>query len=605
MAKISDKLTLWQRRLSDNELAYSNELSLMDEREALYSGTKEIASLNGVSPKKATNVRNIIAEIIEAQVDSSIPMPKVNARCEKDEAKAKIIEDYLRNELDRLPFEAINDMDERTTPMQGGDLFLIEWDMGLKTHRTMGELSVSLVHPKQLIPQNGVASLEDMDYFIIRRPRTKEYIFRKYGVNIEAESEEEPSVRGSSETDSAKDMVTENTAYYKSEDGGIGRFIWVNDTMLEDDENYQSPRLKVCDVCGSVIYDNYCDYCGGESYTLKNQDYEELSCDIARSDGTKIPAYTFLDGKLFNTKIPRYSPNVYPFVLRKNVSSYGKFLGDSDTDKIKDQQESIKKAETRINEKLSTGGSIFGISENTKIELNDKQMKVVRFKSPQDEAMTKVFNLQVDTSQDMVYITSNYDSARNIIGITDSFQGRRDETALSGKAKEFSASQTAGRLESKKTMKSFAYSKLFELMFKFLLAYADEPRSIIGKNNEGKAEYKTFNRYDFLEMDEAGEYYWNDEFLFSIDVSSPFYKGRESLWEETRNNLTSGAFGNPGDLSTLVLFWSKMELLHYPGASDTKEYLSGILKKQQEELKSAKEETKEKEEKLKLVKGGF
>ena len=602
MAKISDKLTLWQKRLEENEIAYSRELTLMDEREALYSGTREITSLNGAAPKRATNVRNIIAEIIEAQVDGSIPMPKVSARSEKDEAKAKIIEDYLRNELDRLPFEAINDMDERTTPMQGGNLFLVEWDMGMKTHSTIGELSVSLVHPKQFIPQNGVASLEDMDYFIIRRPRTKEYISRKYQVEVSSEPEENPSVRSAFEADGAGDMLTENTAYYKSGDGGIGRFIWINGIVLEDDENYQLPRLMICDFCGNTAEGKSCGYCGGESFSPKGCEYEELTRDITRSDGTRIPAYTFSEGRLINTQIPRYSPDVYPFVLRKNVSAYGRFLGDSDVDKVRDQQESIKKAETRINEKLSTGGSVFGISENTKIELNDKQMKVVRFKSPQDEAMTKVFNLQADTAQDMLYIESNYESARNVIGITDSFQGRKDQTALSGRAKEFSAAQAAGRLESKKTMKNFAYSMLFELMFKFLLSYADEPRSVSGRDMEGRPEYKTFNRYDFLEIDEAGEYYWNDAFLFSVDVSSPFYKGRESLWQETRSNLTSGAFGNPGDLSTLVLFWSKMELLHYPGASDTKEYLSGLLKKKQE---SDKDAVPEEYKQIKLAKGGF
>lgn len=38
-------------------------------------------------------------------------------------------------------------------------------------------------------------------------------------------------------------------------------------------------------------------------------------------------------------------------------------------------------------------------------------------------------------------------------------------------------------------------------------------------------------------------------------------------------NFESGAFGNPQALETLILFWSKMELLHYPGAGETKQYL--------------------------------
>ena len=38
-------------------------------------------------------------------------------------------------------------------------------------------------------------------------------------------------------------------------------------------------------------------------------------------------------------------------------------------------------------------------------------------------------------------------------------------------------------------------------------------------------------------------------------------------------NLQTGAFGNPQEVETLILFWSKMEELHYPGAGATRKYL--------------------------------
>ena len=38
-------------------------------------------------------------------------------------------------------------------------------------------------------------------------------------------------------------------------------------------------------------------------------------------------------------------------------------------------------------------------------------------------------------------------------------------------------------------------------------------------------------------------------------------------------NLQTGAFGPPADIETLILFWSKMEELHYPGAGATRKYL--------------------------------
>ena len=39
-------------------------------------------------------------------------------------------------------------------------------------------------------------------------------------------------------------------------------------------------------------------------------------------------------------------------------------------------------------------------------------------------------------------------------------------------------------------------------------------------------------------------------------------------------NLQTGAFGDPTDISTLILFWTKMEMLHYPGAAETRAYLT-------------------------------
>ena len=47
-------------------------------------------------------------------------------------------------------------------------------------------------------------------------------------------------------------------------------------------------------------------------------------------------------------------------------------------------------------------------------------------------------------------------------------------------------------------------------------------------------------------------------------------------------NLQTGAFGDPANTETLVLFWTKMELLHYPGAAETKAYLEKKLQREQQ-----------------------
>jgi len=177
MNKKSDKLRLWQERLAEADGAYSAEVSKMDERERLYAGERTLHPLvpgdwrRDGSRKQTSHVRNIIFENVESQVTSAIPQPKVTPRRKKDERLANLIEHFLRNELDRLPFEIINDMAERTVPIQGAVGFLVEWDNTKRAGTGLGGIAVSAIHPKQFAPQPGIyTGVEDMDWFIRKCP---------------------------------------------------------------------------------------------------------------------------------------------------------------------------------------------------------------------------------------------------------------------------------------------------------------------------------------------------------------------------------------------------------------------------------------------------
>ena len=162
------KLAKWQDRFTEAKNEYQLELDEMNKRDRYYQGSKDIYSPDGAKAvKKASNIRNVIFEMIESQVESAFPTPKVTPYRKSDEELAKKIEDMLRNEMDRLPSERLNDTDERTTPIQGGDFFLVEWDSAAHTHTTLGELSLQLVHPRKVIPQRGVESLEQSDWVFV------------------------------------------------------------------------------------------------------------------------------------------------------------------------------------------------------------------------------------------------------------------------------------------------------------------------------------------------------------------------------------------------------------------------------------------------------
>lgn len=455
-----------------------------------------------------------------------------------------------------------------------------------------------------MIFQDGVNEINDMDFIIVQMGMSKKHVKEKYGVSVADETESDPQSRGGRST--AEDVVTVNFGYFRNDKGGIGRYTWVNDMELEDLEDYQARKMKRCTKCGADMTGlDRCRHCGNEKAEDYDSDEMELYEDIETRNGV-IPMMaeeeTYPEGVSENglmmdefgnayeaepmtvavpTRIPRYKPDIYPIVIRKNVSSWGKALGDSDVDKIMDQQNMIKKCDSRIQEKLDKGGSIFTRSEKTEVSKTDEQLREVIFQGADEANLFGVHNLQVDTSQDQAIAEANYEQARRILGITDSYQGRPDRTATSGTAKQIAVAQSAGRLESKRIMKNAMYADLYAVMFRFLLAYSDEPRSVRHNNIDGSTTYSEFNKYDYLAQDAAGEWYWLDDFLFSVDNTSSLAGNRESMWQEIRMNLQTGAFGDPNDPETLIMFWEMMAGQHYPGAAEIRERLE---KKRQEQL---------------------
>ena len=105
-------------------------------------------------------------------------------------------------------------------------------------------------------------------------------------------------------------------------------------------------------------------------------------------------------------------------------------------------------------------------------------------------------------------------------------------------------------------------------MFKFWLAYADQPLPISSPGMDGQPEFDEFNRYEFLKRDAAGELYWNDEFLFETDPTSTIMTNREAMWQQADMKLQSGAFGPIGEPDTLIAYWKYQERNNYPNAAD-------------------------------------
>ena len=567
------KLKKWQGKFENAKSKYQDELDRMEMQKKYYIGDRHVKGnpnkTSGYASKLSINVRNIVYELIESQIDSSIPMPKVTAIHEEDKDKAKIIEDFIKNEMKSLNFNILNDLQERLTPMLGGDFLLVEWNNQKGYHCTIGDLDVSNIHPKQVIPQPGITEIDKMDYIFIRTSQTKDYVKRRFGKDVSEEEETDNDIREGVTSD---DIVTVVTAYYKNEKGGIGLFRWCGDVVLEDMEDYQARRIEVCKECGAPKSGDVCEKCGSKRFEVRTDDMETVR---------------FVENEIeMEIQIPYYKPDQFPLVLRKNISVYDKLLGCSDVDVIEDQQDTIKKLGSKINEKLLKGGSFVTLPSDVGVDTTDEELKIIRIDNPAQKALIDVITAQADIGQDRTMLEMNYQWAKSALGITDSYQGKYDSSATSGTAKQYSINQAAGRLESKRVMKNQAYAQLYELMFKFALAYADQPIPINSQGKDGVQVFAHFDKMDFLKMDAAGQYYWNDEFIFDTDPTSTLLTNREAMWNQADLKLQSGAFGPISELETNYLYWLEQERNGYPNAGEIKKEIERRMeeRKQQESM---------------------
>lgn len=609
--KQNDTLLEFKDKYEKALTAYGESREKFTDRWDQYKGTKAIKTTDGGAAKDATMVYNFTYELIESQVDSFTPPPKVKPSKPTDNnvRNAGIIEDMCRNEIDRLPLEYLNDEDERVTKVMGGNLFLVEWDNSITTHDTVGAISLRLVNPRQFIPQRGVNTLTYMDHIFLTFEDTKTRIKDRYGKDVEMESVDPQTT---DDTYNKNESVTQVICYYMK-NGKLGCYSWAGDTVLIDDDNYEARKDKICAKCGKTKPhgENTCT-CGSTEWVKRPLDYETLTEDIIRSDGSVIPAmdwardeeggyaledyqdqevdaqtgmpmhdYIVQDGMVVGaqprmitkqrpykvpTKIPYYTPKKFPICLRKNVSVYGEVLGDSDCDIISDFQTASNKILSKVNKKTVNAGSILAVPAALNYRPSDEDIVPIQITSPEQISMLKTITLDYNVVQDLNTVQEYYQMAKSCLGISDTYQGKADGTATSGTAKQLQIAQAAGRQKSKRVMKNACYADVYEMMFKYMLAYADEPRSYTSTDQNGKAVEKIFSRYDFLVQDEYGNWYYDDEYLFSVDEAGANYNDRAFILEDVRYDFGMGAFGDKADPSTLLLYWKEKEVLNYPNA---------------------------------------
>ena len=540
------------------ENSYAPCLEDFDRAMKQYKGSTEIDG----SDEAAITVRNITYEIVESQVSASIPLPKADATSysEKRGRNATSIERLCRSIRSRLPFEEMNDMDERYTYIYGGSVWYIDWDNTSEYMGEVGGVRVECLSPCDFIPQPNIYEIDDMEYCFLNFITTRSELTRQYGIpeDMTHLADFEVEYDGGVE---ASDTVKVITCFYRDEDGEIGRFIFSGDLTLSDLPRYYKRKKNVCVECGEEE-----DVCRCKKKKVRREDVDFESV-LTASD------------KCICGEIPYYVPKTFPIVIRKNTSAEKKLFGQSDCDYIRPEQQAINKIESRILKKLLRAGITPIVPEDATVSLNNSVFgQVIKMKPGESAAQYGKVDTTPDISQDIAEAERLYDHAKRVIGISDAFQGvDTGAYAESGYAKQLRINQASGRLESKKKMKHTAYARMDRIIFSLYLAFADEPRTLSYRDAYGRIHNAEFSRYDFLEYDiRKQKYFYDDAYLFSVDLNGGNEYQREALWQRNLENLKAGTLGDPGSPATLLRYWQCQERAHYPYARENVEYFSDM-----------------------------
>lgn len=538
----------------------------LDKWRKAYLGTLNALDINTgeESKRKSRQLKKIVYETVESKIDNSIPMPKMVPRYQTDLFLVDRTENYLKYEVDNIITKDVNDRSERATYIDGTCWYKVTWDSLAGSHVRSGDVKIEYRLADEIIPQPGVRNYKDLEYIFEIQNVSISKIYDLYGRFITPCSD--------------NDLVPVINCYYLNEDRVVGLFSWAEHSrqVICDEHDWQIRKLRTCTHCGEIVpQSDVCPVCGHKTFKYKTADIEILDEPILElynpyqagdTNDKTMDRYEQREFLSAGTEIPYYKIRQLPFIPRPAISSIDTLYGISEVWVTLDEQDMANKLYTKAADKALKSGTFITKPRRRKMGDGDDTIKVMGIDTLEEAQMIQVKPLVSDVTQDITLASIMYQNARDASGITDSYQGKTDNTATSGKAKQYAAAQSAGRIESLRVMKSAAFAGIYELILKYLLAFSDEDRIYTRVMPDGSEVEQVWNKYLFLAKDKYGQIYYRDDIKFQTDTAATLSQDRVSMWQEIRDQFINGAFGDPSDSRVLQLYWNMMTQYQYPVA---------------------------------------
>ena len=529
----SEKVKLWRDAYEGKFIALDNDGNLTDK------------------PLKA--VRKVAFELVENKVNSHIPAVKMTPRYTSDITPVNITEQMIMHQIDKMISEEINDQSEHCVLIDGLSWFKVGWNPFDNTHERSGNPTVTVCPVDSVYPQPGVKNYKDLEYIFEVGTITVSQCIDLYNRHISSPSN--------------NDIIPTVTCYFLNEDGYVGMFMWCRETkqVICNDMEWGIRKRRECTVCHTVVnIDDECPVCGSKKlkYVPVKQEVLTENLVLIPNEYKEEPEVVIRAGE----KIPFYLVRQLPFVPYRRVSVVNSIYGVSEVELVLENQDLINKFYNKAEKKSLQSKTWVTKSSQTDINNDsEEEITIVSTDSPEECNAIQVKQILSDINEEITQAQVMYDVAKSTTGVSDTDQGKADPTARSGKAKQLQLQASASREASPTTLRNLAYSGVYELIFKYMLAYCDEPRIFVSLLPDGTKNQQQWSKYMFLARDEYGQFYYKDDYAFSVDTATEITQDRASMWQMIDNDFINGAMGTSIDpLRALKMYWQMKNQYGYP-----------------------------------------
>ena len=548
-------------------------------RDAFEGNFNQLDDNGEITDKKMKAIRKLAFELVEGKVNSNIPAPKMSPRYHADLVPVSATEDLIKHEMDRMISEQVNDEAEHCVLIDGTVWFKVSWNPFDNTHERSGNPLVSVCPVDTVYPQPGVKNYKDL-----------EYIFENTTITVAQCRDMYNRVLRSPDNN---DIIPIVNCYFLNEDRLVGKFTWCEETgiVICNDLEWGIRKRRECTKCHAVQpIQDVCEICGSKTFEYVSVKEERLSEPLAfitnpyRTGSTQDVSKDMNiedESKSLpeNTLVPHYLVRQLPFIPYRRISAPNSIYGISEVELVLEDQDLINKLLNKAEKKSAQSRSYVTKMKDTNISPDGNEISYIEVESPQEGQAIQVKQVVSDISQEITEAQTLYELAKSTVGITDTDQGKYDSSAMSGKAKQLQMQASAKRNYAPDTLRNLAYSGIYELIFKHMLAYSDENRTFVTLLPDGTETEEVWSKYMFLTKDNNGELYYRDDFAWSVDTATEITQDRASMWQLIDNDYLNGTMGTQVDPNrALKMFWQMKQQYGYPLAKYALDFLKSTEK---------------------------